>query len=339
MSKFILRRILTSIPTVLVISFVIFAILEVSPADPVASLPKTIPEDVRENIREKMGANDPFVIKYVKWLRQFLINEPLNLFEEYTGIRFGSSEERLRYLSWQTKSPITDLIIERLPQTIWVAGSAYLLALILAIPIGVLSAYKQYSIFDQVGTFVMMTGFSVPTFFTALVMIVIFSVQLRWLPSIYDTTLVVNLNDMDSVIAQLKQMFMPVAVLALFFTAQFSRFTRSSVLENLGKDYVRTARSKGLSERSVLTFHVLRNSMIPVLTLIALGIPHIFQGSIVIEQIFRVNGIGQLLISAIQGGDLPTVQALSFIYAVLIVIFNIVADIMYGFLDPRVVYN
>lgn len=321
------------------ISFVIFAILELSPADPVANLPRTIPPDVRENIREAMGANDPFLIKYVKWLRQFLINEPLNVFEEATGIRFGASEDRLRYLSWQTKSPIVDLFIERLPQTLWVAGSAYLLSLILAIPIGVVSAYKQYSIFDQIGTVVMMIGFSVPTFFTALVLIVVFSVQLRWLPSVYDTTLVVDLRNMDTIVAQFRQMFMPVAVLTLFFTAQISRFTRSSVLENLTKDYVRTARSKGLTERGVLTFHVLRNSMIPVLTLVALGIPHVFQGSIIIEQIFRINGLGQLLISAIQGGDLPTVQALSFIYAVLIVIFNIVADVMYAFLDPRVVYN
>jgi peptide/nickel transport system permease protein len=339
MSKFIIRRILTAIPTILLISFAIFAILELSPSDPVANLPRTIPPEVRENIREAMGANDPFVIKYVKWLRQFLINEPLNVFEELTNIRLGDSENRLRYLSWQTKSPIADLVIERTPQTLWVVGSAYLLSILLAVPIGVLSAYKQYSIFDQIGTLVTMIGFSVPTFFTALVLIVIFSVQLKWLPSIYNTTLVVNVGDIDSVMAQLRQMIMPVAVLTLFFTAQISRFTRSSVLENLGHDYVRTARSKGLNERMVLTYHVLRNSLIPVLTLVALGLPHIFQGSIVIEQIFRINGLGQLLISGIQSGDLPMVQALSFIYAVLIVIANIVADILYAALDPRVVYQ
>ncbi|PJF40662.1 MAG: ABC transporter permease [Chloroflexi bacterium] len=339
MSKFIIRRLLTAIPTLLVISFVVFAILELSPADPVGNLPLTIPPEVRAQIREKMGADDPFMVKYVKWVNQFMINEPLNILEETTGISIGNSEERLRYISWQTRSPIIDLVIQRLPQTLWVVGTSYLLAILIAVPIGVISAYKQYSIFDQVGTFLAMIGFSVPTFFTGLLFIIIFSVNLKWFPSVYDTTHKVSISDIDSVIFQLRQMFMPTAVLALFFTAQMSRFTRSSMLENLNQDYVRTARSKGLSEKYVVLKHVLRNSLIPVVTLIALGIPGIFQGAIITEQIFRVNGLGQLLIIAIQGGDLPTVQTLTFIFAVLIVFGNIAADIAYAILDPRVVYN
>jgi len=322
-----------------VISFVVFAILELSPADPVGNLPLTIPPEVRAQIREKMGADDPFMVKYVKWVNQFMINEPLNILEETTGISIGNSEERLRYISWQTRSPIIDLVIQRLPQTLWVVGTSYLLAILIAVPIGVISAYKQYSIFDQVGTFLAMIGFSVPTFFTGLLFIIIFSVNLKWFPSVYDTTHKVSISDIDSVIFQLRQMFMPTAVLALFFTAQMSRFTRSSMLENLNQDYVRTARSKGLSEKYVVLKHVLRNSLIPVVTLIALGIPGIFQGAIITEQIFRVNGLGQLLIIAIQGGDLPTVQTLTFIFAVLIVFGNIAADIAYAILDPRVVYN
>ena len=134
-------------------------------------------------------------------------------------------------------------------------------------------------------------------------------------------------------------MFMPVTVLTLYTTAQMSRYTRASTLENLQQDYIRTARSKGLTERTVVTRHAVRNSLIPVVTLIALGIPGIFAGALITEQIFRVNGIGQYLIIAIQGGDLPTVQTVTFIFAVLVVLFNIVADVLYGILDPRVTYT
>lgn len=337
MTKYIVRRILIAIPTLLVISFIVFAILELSPADPVGNLPLTIPPEVREQIRESMGVNDPFMVKYVKWINQFMINEPLNILNETTGLCIGNCEERLRYISWQTRSPIIDLIIERLPQTVWVVGVAYVWAILLAVPIGVLSAYKQYSWFDQIGTFFAMIGFSIPTFFTGVMFILIFSVELKWFPSIYNTTHVVT--DWESFLVQLRQIFMPVAVLTLFYTAQISRFTRSAMLDNLNQDYIRTARSKGLSERKVVLIHALRNSLIPVVTLIALGIPSIFQGAIITEQIFRVNGLGQLLIVAIQGGDLPTVQTLTFIFAVLIVVFNIVADILYAVLDPRVRYN
>jgi len=194
----------------------------------------------------------------------------------------------------------------------------------------VISAYKQYSLFDQIGTFVSMVGFSVPTFFTGLVMIVVFSSTLGWLPSIYDTTH--EVNDLASFWFQVKQMIMPV-------TVQLSRFVRASVLDNLSQDYVRTARAKGLKEKAVLLIHVLRNSMIPVVTVIALGIPQIFGGAIITEQIFRVNGLGQLLIIGIQGADIPLVQTLTFIFAVLIVLFNLIADIIYGILDPRIRYE
>jgi peptide/nickel transport system permease protein len=208
---------------------------------------------------------------------------------------------------------------------------------LIAIPLGVISAYKQYSIFDQLGTFVATVGFSVPTFFTGLLAIVIFSVHLKWFPSIYNTTH--KVTDFESLIVQIKQMIMPVTVLAFYQAAQLSRYTRSSMLDNLNLDYVRTARAKGLRERVVLVTHVLRNSLIPVVTLIALGIPGIFGGAIITEQIFRVNGLGQLLIIAIQGADIPLVQSLTFVLAVLIVLFNIVADVTYGVLDPRIRYD
>jgi peptide/nickel transport system permease protein len=337
MGKFLIRRLLTAIPTLIVISFVVFAILDLAPNDPTGNLPMTIPPEVRQKIRESLGFGQPFHIRYLKWMQQFFINEPLNIIENVFDITIGDSENRLRVRSWATRSPVIELIIERAPQTLMVVGLAYIVSIIFSIPIGVISAVKQYSIFDQIGTFVSMVGFSIPPFFSGLVAIVIFSVTLRWFPFVYDTTH--KVTDWESFIFQIKQMVMPVTVLAIQSTAQLTRFTRSSMLDNLNLDYVRTARSKGLEERIVIIGHVLRNSLIPVATLIALGIPSIFAGAIITEQIFRVNGLGALLIIAIQGADIPLVQSLVFIFALLIVGFNILVDILYGVLDPRIRYD
>jgi peptide/nickel transport system permease protein len=337
MGRYFIRRVLEAFPTLIVISFVVFAILDLAPNDPTGNLPLTIPAEVRAKIRESLGFDQPFHIRYVKWMRQFFINEPLNIIEELFNVKIGNSEDRLRVRSWATRSPVIDLIIERTPQTLWVVGLSYVLSVLISIPIGVISAINQYSIFDQIGTLISMVGFSVPTFFTGLVAIVVFSVHLGWFPSVYNTTH--KVTDWPSFLIQLKQMAMPVTVLALFSAAQLTRFTRSSMLENLNLDYVRTARSKGLKERTVIIAHVLRNSLIPVATLVALGIPQIFAGAIITEQIFRVNGLGALLIIAIQGADIPLVQSLVFIFAVLIVTFNILVDLLYGILDPRIRYE
>ena len=337
MIRYIIRRLMFAIPTLIVISFLVFALLDLAPNDPTGNLPLTIPSEVREQIRESLGLGQPFYVRYIKWMEQFFINEPLNIIEQTFDVTIGDSENRLRVRSWATRSPVVDLIAERIPQTMWVVGLSYVVGIFIAIPIGIVSAYKQYSWFDQVGTFASMVGFSVPTFFTGLLAIIIFSVQLNWFPSIYDTTH--QVSDWTSFIHQLKQLAMPVMVLALFNAAQLSRFMRSAMLDNLNLDYVRTARAKGMRERVVLLIHVLRNSMIPVITLIALGIPTIFSGAIITEQIFRVNGLGQLLIIAIQGADIPLVQTLTFMFAVLIVFFNLVADIAYGILDPRIRYD
>ena len=337
MTYYIVRRLLFAVPTLVAISFILFALLDLAPNDPTGQLPLTIPAEAREQIRESLGLGQPFHIRYAKWMEQFFVNEPLNLIEQAFGVEIGDSEERLRVRSWSTRSPVVDLIIERLPQTLWVVGLSYLIGILIAIPIGIVSAYRQYSWFDQLGTFVSMIGFSVPTFFTGLLAIIVFSVTLQWLPSIYDTTH--RVTDLGSFWVQIKQMAMPVMVLALFNAAQISRFMRAAVLDNLTQDYVRTARAKGLRERVVLFIHVMRNSLIPVVTLIALGIPTVFGGAIITEKIFRVNGIGELLITAIQGADIPLVQTLSFLFAVLIVLFNLIADVLYGILDPRIRYG
>ena len=337
MLTYTIRRLLFAVPTLLIISFIIFLILDLAPSDPTGNLPLTIPPEVREKIRISLGLDAPIHVRYFLWIKQFFVNEPLNIIEQWFNIEIGNSEDRLRVQSWATRSPVVDLIVERMPQTLWVVGMSYVVGILIAIPVGVISAYRQYSWFDQFGTFFSMVGFSVPTFFTGILCIVIFSVQLGWFPSIYDTNH--QVTDLSSFGFQIKQMFLPVMVLGLYNAAQLARFMRASMLDNLLQDYVRTARAKGMRERTVLLVHVLRNSLIPVVTVIALGIPQVFGGAIITEQIFRVNGLGQLLIIGIQGADIPLVQTLSFVFAVLIVLFNLIADLLYGILDPRIRYD
>ena len=335
MFNYTLRRLLLAIPTLLFIALVIFLLLELSPGDPMSDMPLTIPPEVRQAMREALGLGEAWYIRFYKWLYLFAIVEPSHILAGMTG--WDIAMEGPRILSFQTRSPVADIIAQRMPQTLWVVGLSYVFGVLLAVPIGVYSAYRQYSWFDQTGAFVSMVGFSLPTFFTGPLLILIFSIWLGWFPIIYDTTLVVD--SWYDFFLQLRQMAMPVFVLTLYNVAQINRFMRASMLDNLGQDYVRTARAKGMREKTVVLIHVLRNSMIPVVTVIALGVPSIFAGAIITEQVFKVNGLGQLLINAIQVNDLPMVQTLTFIFAVLIVAFNLIADVLYGILDPRIRYD
>jgi len=319
--RYVGRRLLVALPTLLLISFVVFAILALAPGDPLAqfALNPAIPPEVRENIRRSLGLDQPWPIRYVKWLTAALQGD-------------------LGY-SFQSRVPVMGLILQRLPNTLAVLGVAYILAVMLAIPIGVISAVKRYSLFDHAATTFAFIGFSVPTFFTGVLLILLFSVRLHWLPFIYDSTLKISLTDLSTITAQLRQSIMPITVLTLFQTATLARFVRSEMIENLPLDYVRTARAKGLTERFVVIRHVLRNSLIPVVTLIALGVPTVFAGALITEQIFRVPGIGALLIDGINNSDTPVVMGATFIFSVLVVLFNIVADVLYGVLDPRIRYD
>jgi peptide/nickel transport system permease protein len=319
MNRFIIRQILIAIPTILGISFVIFMVLSLAPNDPMSqfALNPAIPVAVRENIRHQLGLDQPWPIRYVKWIWTLVTERDL-------GYSFAS------------RLPVTALISQRLPTTLWVLGFSYLISILLALPIGIISAIKQYSIFDNLVSAFAFIGFSVPTFFTGVILILIFSVRLHWLPFIYDSTLVVK--DLGSFGQLLKQSAMPIMVLGLFETASLARYVRASMLENLPLDYVRTARAKGLQERLVIFRHAFRNSLIPVVTLVALGIPGIFGGALITEQIFRVPGIGSLLISSLESSDTPVIMGVTFIYGILVVTFNLVADIVYGFLDPRIKY-
>ena len=335
MLTYTLRRLIISIPVLLLISLIIFLLLNLAPGDPLANQPLTIPPEVRQKMREALGLGQPIYVRYVLWLKQFFWVESLHTFDVVFGTHFSAGMQRI--LSWQFRSPVFDVIWQRMPQTLTVVGMSYLVGVLIALPIGILSAYRQYSWFDQTGTFISMIGYSVPTFFTGVLLIVIFSVNLGWFPSIYNTNL--KVVDWESFLQQVRQMAMPVFVLALYNAAQISRYMRSSMLDNLQQDYVRTARAKGMSERVVILTHVLRNSLIPVVTVIALGLPTIFGGAIITEQVFKVNGLGQLLITAIYASDVPMVQTLTFIFALLIVAFNIIADILYSVLDPRIRYD
>ena len=321
MGRYVGRRLLVALPTLLLISFVVFAILALAPGDPLAqfALNPAIPPEVRENIRRSLGLDQPWPIRYVKWLLAALQGD-------------------LGY-SFQSRVPVMGLILQRLPNTLAVLGVAYILAVMLAIPIGVISAVKRYSLFDHAATTFAFIGFSVPTFFTGVLLILLFSVRLHWLPFIYDSTLKISVTDLSTITAQLRQSIMPITVLTLFQTATLARFVRSEMIENLPLDYVRTARAKGLTEQFVVIRHVLRNSLIPVVTLIALGVPTVFAGALITEQIFRVPGIGALLIDGINNSDTPVVMGATFIFSVLVVLFNIVADVLYGVLDPRIRYD
>jgi peptide/nickel transport system permease protein len=335
MLTYTLRRLLLAIPTLLVISIVIFLLVDLAPGSPLSDIPLTVPAEVRRKMIAAMGADQPVFFRYFLWLRQFFWVEPATLLDSWFGTTMAGDEQRI--LSWQSRSPVFTIIGQRMPQTLIVIGTAYLVGIMIAVPIGIYSAYRQYSWFDQFGTFVAMVGFSVPTFFTGTVIIIIFAIWLGWFPTKYDTTL--SVTDWSSFLKQVRQMAMPVMTLGLANAAAISRYMRSSMLENMSQDYVRTARAKGMSERTVVLKHVLRNSLIPVVTVIALGIPSIFGGAIITENLFGVNGIGAALILAIHSSDLPMVQTLAFIFAVLIVIFNLIADVIYGLLDPRIRYD
>jgi peptide/nickel transport system permease protein len=316
MGQYFLKRLLIAIPTLIAISMIIFLILALAPGDPLGEFAgnPAITEEVRENIRKAFGLDQPIHIRYFKWFWSFIRGD--------MGYSFNS------------RSPVFQLLMQRLPTTLWVVGTAYLVGVLMAFPLGIISALKRYSITDIILTTIAFLGFSIPPFFTGLLLIIIFSVQLNWFPFIYNSTL--QITDWSSFLAQVQQSILPIAVLALYQTAILMRFIRSAISEELTQEYVRTAAAKGLAPFPIVTNHILRNAMIPVVTLIAIDIPAIFTGALVTEQIFRVPGIGALLIESIYRSDTPVVMAITFIYGILIVLFNLIADLLYAILDPRV---
>jgi peptide/nickel transport system permease protein len=316
---YILRRLLLTVPSLLGISVVLFAILALAPGDPFGQLitNPNVPPAVVAALRARFGLDDPIWLRYIHWLGAMLQGE--------WGFSFVS------------RMNVDTLILQRLPVTVAVLGAAELLAILVAVPVGVLAAARPYSMFDQVANTLAFVGFSLPTFFTGLLLILLFSVKLHWLPFVFRSDL--SATGLDWWWQNVRQCIMPVAVLGLFQGASLVRYVRSSVLDVVKLDYVTTARSKGIGERRVLNRHVVRNAMIPVVTLVAVQMPIIFGGAIITEQIFRIPGIGSLLISSILADDTPVVMGVTFVFACLVVLFNLMADLLYAWLDPRIAFR
>ena len=319
MLNYILRRLMIALPSLLGISVVLFTVLAMAPGDPFEELATNpnVPPEVRMQLRASLGLDDPVWQRYWHWLTSMMRGD--------WGFSFIS------------RLDVDTLIWQRLPVTIAIIGLSQLLALAIALPVGILAAVKPYSWFDRIASTLSFVGFSLPTFFTGLLFILLFSITLGWFPFVFQSE--VQATGFDWWVVQFKQSIMPIMVLGLFQAASWMRYVRSSVLDVVRLDYVTTARSKGLKERVVIVKHVVRNALIPVVTLVALQMPGIFGGAIVTEQIFRIPGIGSLLIDSILRNDTPVIMAVTFVFAILVVAFNLIADLLYGWLDPRISYR
>jgi peptide/nickel transport system permease protein len=317
--NYILRRLLIALPSLLGISLVLFVVLALAPGDPFEELATNpnVPPEVRMALRAQFGLDDPVWQRYLHWLSSMLKGD--------WGFSFVS------------RIDVDELIAQRIPVTLAVIGASQIVALLIALPVGVLAAVKPYSWFDRIASTLAFVGFSLPTFFTGILFILLFSIQLGWLPFVFRSD--ISETGWAWWVEQIKQSIMPVMVLAMFQAASWMRYVRSSVLDVIRLDYVTTARSKGLKESVVINKHVVRNAMIPVVTLIALQLPQLFGGAIVTEQIFRIPGIGSLLIDAILRNDTPVVMAITFVLSALVILFNLLADVVYGWLDPRISYR
>ena len=319
MGHYLLRRLLILIPSVIGISVVLFTVLALAPGDPFEELATNpnVPAEVRASLRAQFGLDDPVVMRYFRW--------------------FGSMLQGEWGFSFASRVDVDTLILQRIPVTLLIIGSALVLALLIALPVGVYAATRPYSIFDQIANTLAFVGFSLPPFFTGILFILLFSITLDWLPFVYRAD--ISATGWRWYWEHLRQAIMPVAVIGLFQGASWTRYVRSAVLDVIRLDYVTTARAKGLAERAVVVKHVVRNALIPVVTLVALQMPALFGGAIVTEQIFRVPGIGSLLISAILANDTPVIMAVTFVLSCLVILFNLLADILYGWLDPRITYR
>jgi peptide/nickel transport system permease protein len=316
---YILRRLLLALPSVLGISVVLFTVLAIAPGDPFSELAlnPNIPPEIRDALRAKFGLDDPIWQRYLRWLMAMLQGD--------WGFSFIS------------RVNVDTLIMQRVPVTLVVIGSSQILALCIALPVGVYAAVKPYSWFDRIASTLAFIGFSLPTFFTGVLLILLFSIKLDWLPFVYKAD--ISATGWRWWWEHVRQAIMPVTVLGLFQAASWMRYVRSSVLDVVRLDYVTTARSKGLGERVVVIKHVVRNALIPVVTLVAMQMPAVFGGAIVTEQIFRIPGIGSLLIDAILRNDTPVIMAVTFVFSCLVIMFNLIADLLYGWLDPRISFR
>lgn len=315
MLHYLIRRLVMTIPILLGISVISFAIMYVAPGQPaVLDLDPSISVEARSRQIEALGLNAPAHVQYGRWLGSVVTGD------------LGTSFTR--------RMPVSDMILERLPNTLLLMMAAALLAIAVAIPIGVLSARKPYTPLDYSVTFGSFLGLATPNFWLGLMLIMLFSVHLGWTP----VGGVATLGGDFSILDRLHHLILPAIVLAAADLAGLVRYTRSSMLEVLQQDYIRTARAKGLSERTVVYRHGLRNGLIPIVTIIGLMLPTFVGGAVIVESLFSWPGIGKMFIDAVFERDYPVIMGITMLGAVLTVLGNLLADICYAALDPRIEY-
>ena len=304
MIKYILSRVLLLIPVLIGVSFIVFSMMHFAPGDPARTmLGETATQDQIDQLRDELGLNDPFLIQYGRYITNVVVNQDLGR-------------------SYVSKRPVANEILTRYPNTLKLAGLGIGLAMLIGIPVGIISATKQYSWLDNITMFFALVGVSMPVFWQGILLILLFSVTLRWLPSSgFDTW---------------QQMIMPAFALGTGSMAVIARMTRSSMLEVYRQDYIRTARSKGLGEWLVINRHALRNALIPVVTVIGLQFGFLLGGAVLTESIFSINGVGRLMVESIQRRDMMIVQGGVLVFAFTFSVINLGVDILYAFLDPRI---
>jgi peptide/nickel transport system permease protein len=322
MSRFIIRRLLGLIPLILGISFIVYALLNLvpgSPADNIQRSPQMRPEDFAR-IQENLGLNDPWYYRYFIWLGNAV------------QLDFGNS-----FINYQ---PVDYMIRAQLPNTLILSITSLLIALIVSIPLGVYCAVNRNSLVDRIVTIVATAFSSIPTIWLGLMLIIIFSVKFReWGLPYLPTGGVRNLREPDSIVNRLEHLILPAMSLALLSLADWTRYIRSQMLEVVRQDYVRTAQAKGLRDRAVLMGHAFRNALLPLVTLVGLTIPGLFGGALIVENVFGYPGIGQLTIQSLNSSDYSVAMACVMMLAILTVVGNLIADVLYGILDPRVRYD
>ena len=324
MTQYIIRRVIQAIPLLLFISMAVFALVQLSPGGPLARFERdsSVSEADLQVLRAKLGLDDPLPIRYFKWLRAAV------------GGDLGES--------YSTHQPVVELLAERIPKTLRLMVPAFLVTLLLAVPIGALSALKQYSWFDHLVTTVAFAGQSVPIFWFGLLLIIVF---FSWLDNpftgqpLFPAGGIYSLDKEGDLLDGLWHLVLPVTMLSLAWVSWYTRFIRSSMLEVIQQNYVQAAHAKGLTRIVVTMRHALPNAVIPLITLIALDLPNLFAGAVFTETIFSWPGMGRLFFQAAQRRDYPVLQAIVMITAVLIVLSNFLADIVYAMVDPRIKYH
>lgn len=314
MLGYILRRVFIAIPVLFGVTVINFIIMKMAPGNPVDMLvsPK-LPEAARQAKLNELGLNDSAVSQYWTWMKNLVLHGDLGF-------------------SMITFEPVTSMIMDRLGPTVLIMGTSLVLGLLIAIPIGILSATKQYTKLDYFFVTGSFLGISIPNFFLSLVLVYVFAIQLNWFPS----SGMKDVGSAGGVLTVLLHMVLPVIVLVANVAGRNIRYVRSSMLEILGQDYLRTARAKGLKESLVVNKHAMRNALIPIVTIIGLEIPILFGGAVVIEQIFSWPGIGQLTLSSIMNRDYSTIMGLNLVAAFVVIAANILTDIVYALVDPRI---